>query len=353
MSAIRDVDSLTDYIILARVGVGGCCDVYKAIHLPTKRIVAIKNYFKYSPQFNKIKECQKEINLTNSINSKYIAHLKDVFFTKYPKQLYFIYPYSEFDLQGIIRSTDPGYLSIPHISFLFSQILKGLRDIHSSHVLHLDIKPGNILVTPKNKVKIIDFGISQKESDTNHRTNAGTTIYMPPEALLDSCPFSQSNDIWSAGATLYEMITHKPLITGSDSNSALHCIRQRLGYPTDTKSPKHVSPSNTMRSFLKAAINPESIPRATQAECDSAVDMISALLDFSPSKRPSAKQALGHPFIGGLCGRSAPRPPEIRLPEAHQDKALGAVRSLVSEREVMGLRPPKVLPRTIQQCIYA
>ncbi|KAH0795655.1 Pkinase-domain-containing protein [Histomonas meleagridis] len=354
MNSSRQINLEKEYILLSQVGVGACCHVYKAIHIPTKSIVAIKNYYKYSSQRNNTEECQREIDIANSINSDYVAHLNDVFYTKLGKKLYFVYPYLEFDLQGIIRSTAPGFLSMAHISYLFSQILMGLRDIHESHVIHLDIKPGNILVTPQNQVKIIDFGISQREDEPNQPNKGGTVIYMPPEALLNCLPMSQANDLWSAGVTLYEMITHKPLVSSSDISSALLCIRQRIGFPTaeDLKLPhskilqisKYSAP-NTMHPFLTSTINPGTIPGSTQAECDAAIDLIMKLISFNPSKRIKAKRALGHPFIEMFANEA--QLPELSLHESHQERASGTIRSSISENDISMLRPAKIVPKTI------
>ncbi|KAH0795595.1 mitogen-activated protein kinase 1 [Histomonas meleagridis] len=359
MRKIREIDDLTDYMILSKIGVGGYCNVYKAIYLPTKSVVAIKNYYRHSQPNDKTQEYLNEISIIGSIKSKYYAHLNDVFFTKSPRQLYFVYPYSEFDLQGIIRSTYPGYLSMPHISYLFSQILKGLSDIHASNVMHLDIKPGNILVTPNNRIQIIDFGISKRENEANQLISAGTTIYMPPEAIMNCLPCSQSNDLWSAGATLFEMITHKTLVTGTDTNSVLLSIRKRLGFPTEadlkvqsSKVPqisRFASPNITL-SFLNSCINPNEIPGAKQQECDAAIDLISKLIAFIPSKRVKALSALRHPFI--LMAASGEQVPEIKLIESHQDKAQETMCSHITMKEIVDLRPPKILPKPVQW-VYA
>ena len=98
--------------------------------------------------------------------------------------------------------------------FLMSQILEGIKYAHNTSlpfegydgVLHLDIKPANILVT-SNGVKIIDFGISQGSSQQRCKRNMGTLSYMAPEQFMSEEKLDKRTDVYALGVLFREMIT--------------------------------------------------------------------------------------------------------------------------------------------------
>lgn len=99
---------------------------------------------------------------------------------------------------------------------LGKQLASGLETAHRRGVIHRDLKPGNLRVTPEGQLKILDFGLAflmRAETDTavtaslnSPYSDAGTVPYMAPEQLKGQQPDARS-DVWSAGACLYEMST--------------------------------------------------------------------------------------------------------------------------------------------------
>jgi eukaryotic-like serine/threonine-protein kinase len=102
-----------------------------------------------------------------------------------------------------------------------TQLADGLTAAHERRVIHRDLKPGNLMITPDSRVKILDFGLARfirpsQEADqtvsvtTNTGTISGTVPYMSPEQLR-GLPVDERSDIYAAGALLYEMATgHRP-----------------------------------------------------------------------------------------------------------------------------------------------
>jgi tetratricopeptide (TPR) repeat protein/predicted Ser/Thr protein kinase len=96
------------------------------------------------------------------------------------------------------------------------QIAAALEEAHEHGIVHQDLKPGNIMVTPKGQAKVLDFGLARLlEGDTSaeltatsssHTDGAGTLPYMAPEQLCGG-PIDPRTDIYAAGAVLYEMST--------------------------------------------------------------------------------------------------------------------------------------------------
>ena len=96
------------------------------------------------------------------------------------------------------------------------ETLNALAYAHSRGVLHCDVKPGNIMITAQNKAKLMDFGIARSMTDTGlTRTGLamGSRNYMAPELIQGEEPDGRS-DIYSVGATLYEVVTGEKAFPG-------------------------------------------------------------------------------------------------------------------------------------------
>ncbi|MRK01413.1 protein kinase [Aeromicrobium sp. S22] len=91
-------------------------------------------------------------------------------------------------------------------------VLEGLAACHHAGILHLDIKPANVLVTPDGAIKIVDFGIARAASDAT-ATVAGTPHYMAPEQFDGRS--DERSDIYSVGCLLYECLTGKQPFEGT------------------------------------------------------------------------------------------------------------------------------------------
>src|SRR5216683_2367958 len=95
-----------------------------------------------------------------------------------------------------------------------TQLASALEEAHKQGVIHRDLKPGNILVTPSGQVKILDFGLArlltagdESDTDTGNLTVAGTLPYVSPEELSGSPTLDSRSDLYSCGVVLYEMAT--------------------------------------------------------------------------------------------------------------------------------------------------
>ncbi|MGW2045888.1 caspase, EACC1-associated type [Streptomyces sp. NPDC001858] len=93
-------------------------------------------------------------------------------------------------------------------------VLDGLEHSHAAGIIHCDIKPSNLMLTPEGRIKILDFGISSM-NETIHKDGnvSGTHMYMPPEAFSGAPPHV-TRDIFSTGAALYELIAGQLLHDG-------------------------------------------------------------------------------------------------------------------------------------------
>lgn len=98
-------------------------------------------------------------------------------------------------------------LTLDETAAVVEALVSALAFAHDNGVLHLDLKPGNVLVTPDGRVKVADFGVSAltDASGSAHGT-AGTIGYMPPEQLRGQ-PLDERTDVWALAALIYELLT--------------------------------------------------------------------------------------------------------------------------------------------------
>ncbi len=109
---------------------------------------------------------------------------------------------------------------------LLRTLAEAMDYAHRLGVLHLDLKPGNVLLTPAGEPLIADFGLARR-IDAGHEGGeiAGTPSYMAPEqAVLESHPLTASTDIWGLGAILYECLTGRPPFLAPDAQRTLQRV---------------------------------------------------------------------------------------------------------------------------------
>jgi len=112
---------------------------------------------------------------------------------------------------------------IPLCVDLAHQVALALEHAHDRGVIHRDIKPSNLMVTPENRIKLIDFGIAREMQDVQHLTSSGVFVgsqnYAAPEQLKgERLAIGPWTDTYALGATLWEMLTGKPAFAGVDES---------------------------------------------------------------------------------------------------------------------------------------
>jgi eukaryotic-like serine/threonine-protein kinase len=105
--------------------------------------------------------------------------------------------------------------------FILAQVSNGLHAAHSRGVFHRDIKPENVLISFEGVVKVADFGMASLEDELSEVR--GTLGYMAPEQVLGG-PFTRSSDLFSLGATFYEMLAGRPAFPGADASQRFNSI---------------------------------------------------------------------------------------------------------------------------------
>ena len=202
------------YEILEILGEGGMAFVYKARDMQLERFVAIKTLKpNYVNQETFVDRFKREAKTAANLNHPNIVQIFDWGIEDEP---YFVMEYIEGNtLTSIIAKNRT--ISLSDILFIGAQVSSGLHAAHQKGLVHRDIKPGNIMITPDGKVKVTDFGIvslQNEESDiTKTGSILGTASYISPEQAQGKS-VSIESDLYSLGTVLYELITGKAPFSG-------------------------------------------------------------------------------------------------------------------------------------------
>lgn len=189
-----------------------------------------------------------------------------------------------------------------HTCFWTYQLLRGLKYMHSAAVLHRDLKPQNILLNSNSTCDLVvcDFGLS-RVLDPAHPPRLSefvvTRWYRAPEVTLTLNQYSSKMDLWSVGCILAEMLGGRPLFPGTNAIDQMQRILTVIGSPAEedlawiaSESTREYMRSQPQRPPTDlAAIFPDADPLA--------LGLLAALLHFNPDRRPSAAEALAHPYF--------------------------------------------------------
>jgi serine/threonine protein kinase len=132
------------------------------------------------------------------------------------------------DLRRLIRRY--GRLTLQQSATIISQVARGLEHAHQRGLVHRDVKPGNVLVTPAGKAKLSDLGLAGfhedlGSSDPRAGKIVGTADYLSPEQIIAPRTVTSASDIYSLGCTLYYAVTGKVPFPGGNTRDKLrrHC----------------------------------------------------------------------------------------------------------------------------------
>ncbi|HTQ38813.1 MAG TPA: serine/threonine-protein kinase [Pirellulales bacterium] len=206
---------LGQYRILEPIGHGGMGEVFKAEHTIMGRIVAVKvlPLHKSTPaataSFMHEIRSQARLQHVNLVQAYDAGHDGNVYYlvTEYVPAI---------DLRKYVRIHGP--LTMKAAATIITQAAKGLGHAHEQGLIHRDVKPGNLLVTPEGITKVSDLGLAAWLNDTETDPRAGkivgTADYLSPEQILTPRQVTAASDVYSLGCTLYYAVTGKVPYTG-------------------------------------------------------------------------------------------------------------------------------------------
>jgi len=196
------------YQLLERIGTGGMADVFRARDLMLERTVAIKILHEtYSNDKAFQDRFRQEARAAANLSHPNIVTVHDFGFDH--EQLFIVMEHIPGkDLKTILRQR--GRYSVEEAIPLIVQACAGIGYAHRAGLVHCDIKPHNMIVTPDGRLKVTDFGIARALSTIMPDERAdvvwGSPQYFSPEQAVGEAP-SPSSDVYSLGVVLYEVLT--------------------------------------------------------------------------------------------------------------------------------------------------
>ena len=218
---------LGPYVVVDSIGQGGMGQVFKAEHTMMGRTVAIKVLPKSKTTPEAIDSFMREIRVLAQLDHHNLVRAYDA--GNDGKVYYLVTEYVPgTDLRRLVRHGDP--LSMEDAATIISQAALGLDHAHGRGLIHRDVKPGNLLVTPDGHTKVSDLGLAgffgeEHEVDPRSGKIVGTADYLSPDQIRTPWDLTPAADIYGLGCTLYYAVTGKvPFPGGTTREKARrHC----------------------------------------------------------------------------------------------------------------------------------
>ncbi|RDL36420.1 uncharacterized protein BP5553_05772 [Venustampulla echinocandica] len=280
------------------VGSGTYGKVFKALHVYTKDLVALKKIRMEGERDGFPVTAVREIKLLQSLKHENIVNLHEVMVEK--NDCFMVFEYLSHDLTGLLNH--PTFKLEPaHKKHLAKQLFEGLDYLHRRGVLHRDIKAANILVSNTGQLKLADFGLARfyaKRRQLDYTNRVITIWYRSPELLLGETQYGPAVDIWSAACVLVEIFTRHAIFPGDGGEiSQLEKIYAILGTPNKVDWPGLVDMA--WFELLRPSARRPNIfaEKYKERVTPAAYELLEAMFLYDPSKRPSAGDVLEHPYF--------------------------------------------------------
>ena len=264
------------YLIERRIGVGGMGAVYLAVDRRFENYVAIKETFYKDDEFSEAFE--REAHLLNSLMHPVLPHVSDYFTENEGHFLVMQFIEGE-DLSEILKLE--GAFPVKDVLRWVDNLLDGLDYLHSQEppIIHRDIKPQNLKLTPRGDIILLDFGLAKlnHEDTTGVKSVFGYSRKYSPLEQIQGTGTDARSDIFALGATAYQLLTGKPPLDALTRASAIvagnpdplplaseindeipveiaHILHSALKLNADQR----FASANAMRQALAHAVNAES-----------------------------------------------------------------------------------------------
>lgn len=295
------------YQVSGKVGSGGMAEVYKAYDPVLDRTVAIKVLHPhYAQEENFVARFRREAQAAANLNHPNIVNIYD--WGTEDGTYFIVMEYLEG--KSLKQLIDEKGALIPSMATdIAEQVLNGLEAAHAHDVVHRDIKPHNIIITPDGKVKVTDFGIARAGASsalTQTGSIVGTAQYVSPEQA-QGLPAEAQSDLYSLGIVLYEMLTGEVPFEGENPVSV--AVKQINEAP---RSPRSLNPS--IPKSLEAIVL-KALAKDPAQRYQSAYEMKEDLQRYAqglPVKKPRLSKAEKADFNGKTIVMPTQKPGEYR-----------------------------------------
>lgn len=284
--SIKDIkNDLPMYEILSLIGNGSTGMVYKAKHIKLERFAAVKMLRpEYFQNISLLESFRKEALILSRIKHENVASVYD--FIEAGSRFYLIMELIDgVNLSNLCKTRT---LSEQEILNILTGILEGIRFTHNKNILHLDLKPSNIIINERKEPVIIDFGVSRFKNSGSDDTQTpvyGTPYYMSPEQYtrnIDRVDFR--SDLFSLGIIFYQLLTGLLPFVGKNYSD----IRQKTLLENPLK-PSNINSkiSSDIEAIILKMLNKN--PAYRYQDAQSVIDDIKRYLRGEPVKAKQYK----------------------------------------------------------------
>ena len=242
------------YDVIKQLGKGGYGKVYEVKNKKTGELRACKHLSKLN--IKNLDKFRREIEILKKMDHPNIIRIYEVYESE--RSLYIVMEECKggeiFD-RIIEHIQNKQMYSEKDAAIIFQQVMSCIQYCHNQNICHRDLKPENILYLnagseKNNRIKIIDFGLSQ--ASDRLKTKVGTAYYVSPEILKGN--YTQLCDIWSAGVILYILLSGDPPFNGANDSAIYNKIAEmRYTFPES----KWKNVSNDAKDLICHMLVPE------------------------------------------------------------------------------------------------
>jgi serine/threonine-protein kinase len=280
------------YRVTERIGAGGMADVYKAVDETLGRTVAVKVLHQRladDPDF--VQRFRHEASAAANLSHPGIVNIYD-----YGVEAGTYYIVMELvrgtDLKAVVKANGP--IDPLKVAEYGAQVCSALSVAHGYGLIHRDIKPQNIVLTPDGALKVMDFGIARAVDSDSTQTGSvlGTAQYVSPEQAQGR-KLGPESDLYSLGVVLYELATGRPPFEGDTPVSvALKHVNEQ------PVPPRQVEPNipPALEAVIVKAMQKDPARRYHSAE-EMREDLLRVVAGRSVAARPRVEDTTVMPFV--------------------------------------------------------
>jgi eukaryotic-like serine/threonine-protein kinase len=347
MKAIEPGDIVGDYRVIGLAGCGGMGAVYRIEHVITRRIEAMKLLPPgLSGDPEQVRRFEREIQVQARLHHPNIVTLYNAV-----RQGDAIALVMEFvDGESLQHRLQAGRLAVETAVNLAGQVLEALAYAHAAGVIHRDVAPSNIIVTPEGTAKLTDFGLARGKVDLRVSTAGvplGSPWYMSPEQVKGEEELDARTDLYALGAVLHEMLTGGKLYEAEGVFDVMRAQVETVPAAPSSRNP--LVPATLDRVVRKALAKAPAQRFATAEEFRRALR--EALNGTLPAAAPPSRQNWSAPVQQWKLGVQVPRSPRAAVLMTLAPTAM--VACLYSFRTLPEpVRAAEPMPRAVAQQQY-
>eukprot|EP00177_Eucheuma_denticulatum_P003978 GFKZ01007187.1.p1 GENE.GFKZ01007187.1~~GFKZ01007187.1.p1 ORF type:complete len:472 (-),score=71.28 GFKZ01007187.1:191-1570(-) len=262
----------TYYKKYGRVGKGHYAVVYEAVDRRTGQKVAIKEVPKAHDDPKVVLYAKREAEIARLVNHDHVVKTIDVFETA--DTVYIVMEFVEHGTLLEFLAGGRNRINEKNALRFAKQLLRAIAYLHAENIVHRDVKPENILITGDGQIKLADFGLARMldgicNDEYCLSSILGTPAYCSPEVVTKS-QYGKPVDLYGCGVLLYVALSGSLPFRGTTPEEVFMNIRRgKLEFPT----------------ARWALVSEE------------AMDLVKQLLSYNPADRPTAVEAMNHPWV--------------------------------------------------------